>query len=164
MHLIRGYIRHVTKDRISLLGELWKLFSFFVLTHAHPHTSSQTVSQININLSQNDDYMENSQNIKNSYRRWVTTYASHELYPKMVKMSRFCKTLNLIPIYETFNENQVIFIQLHTLHNRRKYYQQHSFSPTYIYFSPLTLLVSLPALSFSTTFHQYIIFPSYKRG
>lgn len=50
-HLIRGYIRHVTKNIISLPGELWKLsvFLFFFLSllslHAHPHTAHMRFSQ-----------------------------------------------------------------------------------------------------------------------
>lgn len=63
LHLIRGDIRHVTRDWISLLGELWKLFSFFFFIFdscPSPHVQLDCQSDKYKSLSQNSDNMENS--------------------------------------------------------------------------------------------------------
>lgn len=95
LKLIRGYIKHVTRDRISLLGELWKLFSFFFffcLTHAHLHNSTQTDSLININRCLTaSDSMETLRFMRYTKKKRQNSLTGYE------NISSFMKT-NLLPI------------------------------------------------------------------
>lgn len=67
LHLIRGWTRHVTKNRISLPVEQWKLF-FFPLFWIMPSLTPPTrqSSQINLNPSEGFDWMETAENNGNN--------------------------------------------------------------------------------------------------